>query len=383
MLDKLKSRYASYKEGKENAERIENFDATKALNNAKFVAFLEVVSGSENWDFNTDEGKLEGSHALEAFEAKEKTVVNLSRLYKEEILKNVGIDFPPEVLVEVDKFLSEQVVADPESLVQFEKEFEEFRELSKKLEEAEKEFKTAGGLKNIESIHETLETVRGTQGFFNKKNSTLAGRYFRGGGEKEARKRLRDEYKIGLGETKGKLKNVEELREKIARIGELRIKFFKEFAPGLDVTKLAQQKAQEKLVSMGDIFNPDLTLEDLEKQREYYEKLSSESYKEAPNYLEGMENAGDAMEQLTNYVAERDIRSAIQNTDIGSAPLKALEQSLKKFIKENKVVKKVGNKEGEDAKQFIYETLQRVRATQPKGKRIVLNFLMSRLDMAS
>ena len=286
---------------------------------------------------------------FKAFESASEISKELRNLYKNEISRDTGIVLSEEEMGSVDDFIASLSFEDPKRLASLKEQLELYVELPKRIGKKEKELAELCGM-------ETLETVRKTQGW-NRKDIPALGWFFRSGEENKARKTVREEMGLKLGNVKDAMEFMN-LREEL----------FQNLGPAKELAQIAGKRARERFEAM---FNAEGNLEEMEKAQAYFDKLGG-SGEFGMQYMEEEDREVDQeeLDEAIDMRIVRDIDAALDAmTPRSSKPLTALESVLKKFVDKEAV----GSKKRDTAKNFVRNIIRdRMGRESDKAKKILL-----------
>ncbi len=352
----------------------EQFDIDKALNTAGFGDFLARYPDADSFE-PTEDNIAEMEIRFIAFTKKSKTSAELKKLYNDEIFKEAEVRITEQEFanIGIDEYFEDLAINDPEQVEKYFNQIKEYYDTQKRVAGKEAELAKHMGAGSVDELRAKLEKVKETQQG-SKKALPFIGYFFRTRDENEARHDIVANHGVTLKEVAEKLKHAQDREEALKRFGELREEFFVNFSKGAEVCSLAQQKAQWRLGEMIDPNKP-LNLKELDKGREYYEKLMGDGQEFAIDYLEGFDHdrIDTVLQQAIEAKVIEEIRKAIDNTVLGSAPLTNLEKALKNIIER----KAVGaTKEGAE-KIFIRDSLEKeMNKTSDAARKIYLKRIL-------
>jgi hypothetical protein len=339
----------------EQAKTEKQFDIDKALNTAGFGEFLARYPDADSFEPSED-NIAEMEIRFNAFTKKNKTSKEFKKLYNDEIFKGAEVKITEEEFAKIgiDEYFEDLAINDPEQVEKYFNQIKEYHDTQKRVTDKEAELAKHMGAGTVDQLRVKLETVKGTQ-WGSKKALPFIGYFFRTSDENSARREIVANHGITLSEVAEKLKQVQDKEEALKSFNELREEFFVNFSKAGEVCSLAQQKAQWRLGQMIDPTMP-LKLGELDKGREYYEKLMGDGRGFSIDYLEGFEQdrIDIVLQQAIEAKVIEAIRQTIDNTVLGSTPLANLEKALKK-ITEREVV---GATKKGFAKVFIKDSLE-------------------------
>lgn len=342
------------------------FDLDKAFNNTKFLEFLGKYPDSDTFD--TSEANIkEVETRFKAFERTENVSRGMKHLYKEKVSREIGVNLDDKELAGVDTYIESESINNPAEIERMSNELGEYNTLQQEIPQKERELMELGGREELDKIRDALKKVKDTKGF--KKNLPLLGKFFRSKGENEARKKLKDEYGMKIGEVEGQMSKIDSFKEAEKRFEELKGKFLVDVAPSTEIINTARDKAQKALREMA---KPDKGLKDLEKAQTYYEKLKNT---DTVNYLEGIEESKFQSELDTAIDGKvyDEVKNAVEKCNLGPSPLNNMERALQTFLARTEV----GSKKQQDAKDFVRKTIRDLEPTlTDKSKKMILKRIL-------
>lgn len=363
------------------------FSVDKALNNKKFVEFLTKYHDAEGLDLD-EEASSDDVEELEkryqAFESMSGLTRSLKGLYKGEIADKVGIKLGDKELENVDAYLEQLVLDNPEKINDLAAEFERRAQLKQDIVAREQEIRAAKReLSDYAAVETELELAAKTTGFRNKKNLFIFGWLFRSKAENQARKAMKEEYG-SLGDAKKHFDRMVELKATVGEVEDAlagvkeeidnnRQDVFDDVDVTEDLVNRAKEQAQEDLKNLAESTD----LKDLDKAVETFDKFSAESSSGFEDLTDGLEpDFADKLDRAVHQKVSAEMIAAV-NALPESLALSGVEKALKKFIDRESV----GSDKGVDAKEFVRSTLEGILFLPglPSAKRILLKRLHIKL----
>lgn len=350
------------------------------LNNAKFV---ESLDRRDDIDVDSDFETLNKAH--EAFKIKEATSKELQVLFKNEIKRDLGINFDSienkEIAAEIDRYLESELVDNPERIMELSAEIAQFNEFQKQID-AQKQIveKLGTSLEILFSQEEVIAKVQGTKKWFQKIRSYSADHKF-------AREEAQNEHGIDLKDIKGQYQQVieklragtgaqDQVKDLQENFAELRKKILQDLAPMAALHELAQEKAKDKLQSLTDPSKKgNLSIQGIEKAKQLFDKMYGDSFHQET----GIDyNAGGidpyefytAINERLDDTFKQDAVEAIDKVKGSSLTLKKMSEVLKPLFGQ----KQLGDRSAAETKEFLLDYLNNeLMPTLPKSKQILLS----------
>lgn len=366
------------------------FDIDRALNTSRFAEFLGKFRDHSSLDFSDNSPDAETiKERFEAFTLQEKVAKEYKKLYSDIINRDIGVRLPETEFSCIDDFFETQAVENPGSISEFHEEIQEFQRLPQDIAFAEKTLRDLGGSDNIKTERDAIDDkLRKAQDERDDEEGKDVEGKRRGRKQRREAKAARlasiqqeidrlQSKSISYTEKIESLDAANKAKEDIGRqADELRLKIFEDFAPAKEILEKAKAAASKKYEDMSNKASASSDLKLYEQQQAYFDKVTGA--KELFDYTEDwnlFEKQG-LLDERIQWIINLDIIAAIREFQLGgSSPLASLEQKLDSYLKKEQI----GSRKGEDAREFILQTLQeRAQAESEPAKLILLNRIIAK-----
>ena len=364
-----------------------SFDIDKALNKQGFPEFLGQFPDYKSLDLSDNSSDADTiKERYEAFTRKNEVAKELKTLYRDTINRDIGIRLPESEFACIDAFLETQAIENPSSIAEFYKDIQEFQQLPQEIASAEQTLKTLGGLDRIqEKIDATQEKLREAQDKYDVEEEKDVDGKWRGRNrrreEKGARlasiqKEIEDLQKESISYTE-KIDTLDKAKDAKKEIGErsdeLRLKIFEDFAPAKEILARAQKAAHDKLNVMfekyADTDDDAKTLRQIEDVQAYFDQMTKT---DGPwSYADGIdiEAHQESFDSWITLQFNIEITRAITSFTLGSSSsLEKLEKKLDSYLNKDRL----GSQKGQEAKEFILQTLQQKAEQESEPAKLIL-----------
>lgn len=426
-------------ERREAHEAIEGFDAEEAMNDREFVEFLAQFDDAETFDVDDLE---QLKVRFDAFSNVHETSAKLPVFLRTEIQsQGIGMDFDSVLEEQIGARMEQIAHEDPEKLNEIADAMEEFEGLYEEIKRSEERvagFYKKGDLEDaIEELYkkkETLMKAAETEEFltgagFASRAVALYERFAFGFSVEHAKEWLannegsptvttREEMEAFVAERSAARErheariavqrdySIEPDRKAIEKALsdtefqiEQRFKQLKtlERLESEDSSNKARFEALRELLLAGIGANDhirdsakrlaaqklsDLMDSDPEQAQTFFDNLRTVSADNSfdIDYIEGRDKELQA--EIDARIEDRlmqDMREVIETSHFGGRPYDKLARSLERFLAKERL----GSKEGQDAKDFVLDTLREIAADispKDKARGILLRFLLARLS---
>ncbi len=210
------------------------------------------------------------------------------------------------------------------------------------------------------------------------------GYLFRNEEEQSMADSLKKDFNIKLNEAEDTLKKFE-LGDSVLRLRELKNYFFTEFEPGKALLQEIRNQVQTKLDELigtaapSPRINHEEALANADTASRLLKSLKKVEERTGISYVDPRARSVDRMISEVDVVVEARLGKVMDeaverfdHTASGNNTLKGIENVLKKFTTRNEV----GTREGDDAREFVRETLTDIINSLPRnnGKRFILGY---------
>ncbi len=408
----------------ENVTESLGFDIDAALDKKGFAEFLAQHPGAENFDMD-DAGEIQ--KRFEVFEIKDNVSKGLEKIYASHIQDQIGIKLEAGDAKSVKDHIEKLAVSEPEKVHELNEKLKMFLEVPNEIKSLETELVKLGDVgdlkgklaeaallkTDLEAVIPTigslkykakyafamltLAPLRGWKGFDevayveaakNKFNFEYGEQKKPGKGDKVADKQKL--YSVMM-DTSQKIDDIKAVLEKIEATEDLKSTLKTSFDAArknlisgmAEIKGLTEAINKRSCAELEKMMQPG-TLGALQKSQEKLELLQFA----AVNPDIGMEPLTTAdVERLQKKIDEiaesnipKQIFDIVLDADLGVNALTKFEKALDPFLKTNHI----GSKEGDSARAFIRETIEKIVAIEPetpegKVKRIILKRILVKL----
>ena len=409
----------------ENEVEAAGFDIDKALNTKGFMEFLAKHPDAKDLDMGNS-GELQ--KRFEVFGIKDGVSKGLEKVYSSHIKDQIGLKLEGDDTKSVKEYIEKLAVEEPEKVYELNKKLKTLTEVPAEIQGLEAELAKLGEvsdlmnqLRQAGTLENDLEAVIPTMGSLKYKAkyalALLAFAPSRGwkgfedvGYVEAAKDKFNLEYGkqkvpekgekvVGKEQLEGILREttqrIEDIKATLDKVGDardlktaLKASFDnarKDLVSGMaEIKGLTEAVNERSCAELKKMMEPG-TLDALQKAQERLEFLQFAAY----NPDAGVEplttnQAGQFQEEIDKAVESNipeKIWQIVLDADLGSNALTNIEKKLDPFLKANKL----GSKEGDDARAFIKEIIEKIvnerKPQHPEGevKRLILKRILVKL----
>lgn len=372
--------FSRNKEQTQDPAEQEQKDREVVLNDAKF---MESLDSNPNIDTSSNTETLKQAH--EAFKTKETTSRELQALFKKEISRDLGLNFNSDenkqIFEEIDKYLSAELLNNPQRITELKEEIGKFNEFQEKLTEQKKILGKLGeSVNTLFEKQDALSNVKYTKKFFFQSLRSYSPEHA------AARDTAEKDYGLNISDLKGEYARVkvkldkgvnaeEEIKSIKEKFAGLRRSILQELAPMAALQEMAKGKVKQKLEQMTDPAKPEnSSVKNLEQAKQFFDKLMADSFQmdTGLDYI-----VPDVNEyEFYNMINERlesaftaDVEEAVDTVKDSSLTLKRMKEVLKPMFEKTDL----GDKSSGEVRTFLLDYLKELMPTLPKSKQILLN----------
>ncbi len=347
------------------------------LNNRKF---LEALNANDP-DAEVAEDNIELQEKYEAFGKAQEVSNEIIGIYKDKILKDIGIKMDKTEFQAIETYINNQVFENPKEIETFASQVKEYQEAPERIAQKEQEIAELTGGKDLEDTlkdlreqrmqmmdeKNRLEISKGAKetALEDKNKKIFIKRWFTGGSNKTRKKEISSlEGDIAgvnfssekLGEQIKNLEDANKLRGEIKnKADEAREKLFSNFEPMEEIAAKAREKVAEKfttLFSEGSSGN----LSRANEAQNFLDRMKDVNTEEEwTDYLDNMDTdlSQEQLDGVIEKLVSAEFEKAVDNLKIGERPLEKMENVLKPLLNKTKI----GSKDREGVKDFMVKTL--------------------------
>jgi hypothetical protein len=358
----------------------EKQDREAVLNDAKF---MESLDSNPNVDIDSNTEVLKQAH--EAFKTKESTSRDLQELFKNEISRDLGLNFDAaenkDIAEKINEFLNAEMIDNPERIIKLKEEIVKFTEYQKKIEEQKKIlsnlgesvdnlWEKQGAIYDVLSSKKFIQGIRSySQDYQKSRDTAQAGYGIDLKNIKEEQAKLKEKLKTGVS-AKDELQSLQD------NFKNLRKSILQDLAPMAALQELAQQKVKTKLEKMTDSTKPEnLSVKNLEQAKQLFDKLAVDNFQmeSGLDYTDPSFNTADFYDSLNEQLESAflsDAEEAVDKVKGSSLTLKRMSEVLKPLFEKSAL----GDKKAAEVKQFLVSYLKDdLLPTLNKSQQILLN----------
>lgn len=420
----------------------EVFDIKKALNKKGFAEYLDGYQARHGGNFEQDieGGQTEEIEKLyEAFTKSEITKKELGSIFKNEIKEDLGVSIEQADLDCIDTFITGERIHNPEEIVKLHAQVEEFRANIKIIQQKEAEItameaglqqklEATGGQEGIMNLkrevfakeaeilrHQATEG-RLTNGTTHKERLLLAkaqGKTFYerfkhrirsrfGGGKEVVQKEIERiqaqvaELQAGVQTTRDKFEPLEAAQIKLAEIkrlknqlGDRHLALKSIIIESADADKKIRNAVKDRMVQKmkEEVLNPadpaKRTLNQAEKQQTFLDRMRNADITGGDLSDAEIDQMQKELDAAIELEFNEEVDAALNNfKGSQNEAFSRLETSLKPFFS-NERTTKLGSKEGQEARDFIIQTIEQKRDANKGAKSILLSLLLRNLKVGN
>ncbi len=367
----------------------EGSDFRAFLDKPEFVQFLDRADlDVEDVDPGTPEGRAAFARVREQFELGKNSAPEIKRLFSERIKEDLDITFAPAEMAEVDEYVQEMAVRDPEALRSLMDSISEYRALEARIGSKELVMDGLvadhGGMRSLKERSSWMNVAR-KKGW---QRAPVIGRFFKPSDmQQKSREWLSQDYGITLDDIdteRERVQNILNASEELERLKEARAEVFSELGPAQAIFEKARTKAQERLKTM---FSERTKMEEWEKALQYLDTLKAKSERAPVDYLEGFEYSSDDgddseildaqkfEEKLTERIDQK-VGELIANALRAGATYSKFERGLQALVKKEAI----GRRSGTEKKDFISRTLRDQLQGASNAKRVFIRTFLASFE---
>ncbi len=402
------------------------FDVDKALNTKGFAEFLATHPDAKGFDMG-NEGDVQ--KRFETFEVKGLVAKELRELYSGHIENEMGIKLDTQDQSSIDKHIEKMAIENPDSVLEMREKLETFKKMPEELNKLEAELAQLGKVDELttkigalQKDKANLEIAKDTIGFIGNTKLTIKTLTFYAKAtpmllELLPKVKFSDAYAEDVSKRAGEISKQWDARDAVKnKFGKLKKERAGEILVDVDnqllLTEQTLSKVQDvqKLKSLAEDVFLDLRKELLGGVSDVAEltvaiqkKVNAQflamtrtgtikSFDQMQERFESLRSVADTTEtgvdplgaidlsELQKRVdaalekaASEEIMQTVLRANMGTNALMKLEKALEPFLTREKI----GSKEGDEAREFISETLEEVAAnlgatTEDKAKKLMI-----------